>query len=88
MLSNRTIKFLTTAVLIAIAVLATISMVNPVVGETMSASNAEGLAQYSQSERAGQTAETGLTQYHRSERGIPLCQSDPFDALKHDGPGR
>ena len=67
MLSSRTIKFLTAAILIAVAVLATTSMASPVVGEAVSGSNAQGLAQYHQSERAGQTAEIGLVQYHRSE---------------------
>jgi hypothetical protein len=68
MLSSRTIKFLTAAILIAVAVLATISMVSPVVEKSVSASNADSRAQYHQSERAEQTAEMGLAQYHRSER--------------------
>ena len=75
MLSSRTIKFLTAAILVAIAVLATTSMSNPVVGEAVSGSNMQGLAQYHQSERAGQTAEMGLAQYHRSERGLNAPQA-------------
>lgn len=67
MLSSRTIKFFTAVTLIAIAVFATTSMSSLVVGKTMSTSNAQGLVQYYQSERAGQTAEMGLAQYHRSE---------------------
>jgi hypothetical protein len=75
MLSSRTIKFLTAAILIAVAVLATTSMSNPVVGESMSVSNAQGLAQYHLSERAGQTAEMGLAKYYRSERASAMNTS-------------
>jgi hypothetical protein len=83
MLSSRTIKFLTAAVLIAVAVLATTSMVNPVVGETMSGSNAQGLAQYHQSERAGQTAEMGLAKYYRSERAPTLNTSQEVGLVQY-----
>ncbi len=71
MLSNRTIKFLSVVILIAVTALATTSMVVP----PIPASNAQGLAQYYQSERAGQTAEMGLAQYHRSERGLNVPQA-------------
>lgn len=75
MLSSRTIKFLTAAILIAVAVLVTTSMTSPVVVQPMAASNAHGLAQYYQSERAGQTAEMGLAKYHRSEWGLNAPQA-------------
>ena len=73
MLSSRTIKFLSAAILIAVAVFATTSMISLprlVAGEPMAVSNPQGFAQYHQSERAGQTTEMGLAQYHRSEWGL------------------
>ena len=77
-LSSRTITFLAVAALIVAAVFATISMINlprPVVEQPMAASNAQGLAQYHQSERAGYTKEAGLAQYHRSEWGLNVHQA-------------
>ena len=73
MLSNRTIKFLTAAILIAVAVFATTSMISPshlVTDQSMAVSNAQGLAQYHESERAGYAKEAGLAQYRRSEWGL------------------
>ena len=115
MLSSRTmIIFLAVATLIVVAVFATTSMINLpglAVEQPMTVSNVQGLAQYHQSERAGQTKAMGLAQYHRSEwglnksvldtsqdagmtiyfnseRSIPIGSTDPFDKLRHDGPGR
>jgi hypothetical protein len=91
MLSNRTIKFLTVAALIVVAVFATTSMIDlshPVIEHSMVASNAQGLAQYHQSERTGYSKEAGLAIYFDSERSIPIGSTDPFDKLRHDGPGR
>lgn len=75
MLSSRTvIVFLAVAALIVAAVFVTTSMINlvrPDVEQPMAASNAQGLTQYQQSERAlypGYNTEVGLTQYHKSER--------------------
>ena len=114
MLSNRTITFLAVAVLIVAAVFVTISMISlpgSVLEQPKAVSNTEGLAQYHQSERAGQSTAMGLAQYHRSEwgvyesteneardaglaiyfkseRSIPIGSTDPFDMLRHEGPGR
>ena len=77
MLSSRTIKFLSAAILIAAAVFATTSMIGPsrlVTDHSMAVSNVQGLAQYHQSERAGQTAEVGLAKYYRSERGLSVSK--------------
>jgi len=111
MLSSRTITFLAVAVLIVAAIFATTSMLvglpSSDLEQPKAASNAQGLAQYHQSERAGQSTAMGLAQYHRSEwdvyestenaglaiyfeseRNTPIGSADPFDMLKHEGPGR
>lgn len=78
MLTSRTIKFLSAAILIAVAVFATTSMMGPsrlVTDQSMAGSNAQGLAQYHQSERAGYTKEAGLAQYHLSEWGLNAPQA-------------
>ena len=72
MLSNPTIKFLAIATLIVIVVFATISMVALSTNE-----NTLNLSQ-----------DTALATDFDSGSSVPLHQPDPFDALKHPGPGR
>ena len=74
MLSSRTITFLAVAVLIVAAIFATTSMLvglpSSDLEQPKAVNNAQGLAQYNQSEKAGQSTAMGLAQYHRSEWGV------------------
>lgn len=72
MLSNRMIKFLAVSMLIVIAVIATVSMIAP-------PANGNTL---------NSSQDAALAADFESGSSVPLHQPDPFDALKHLGPGR